>query len=177
MLETVSTTFSGSWSHQATFNVQLQTKVTLSPNGAHQVMWHRFVNSRGGMGNNIPCDVYNEHINRLVKYIIQNMGSNLTEKSLQRAARSVSTLHSICQVFDVQSGVPHGTVAHSTRSDTQDIVKVVNTVIQNQLLVPVPGRKHSVFQNFILTHYTNGTDKDLDTEEKDRVYQVSQIQQ
>ena len=129
----------------ATFNVQLQTKVTLSPNGAHQVMWHRFVNSRGGMGNNIPCDLYNEHINRLVKYIIQNMGSNLTEKSLQRAARSVSTLHSICQVFDVQSGVPHGTVAHSTRSDTQDIVKVVNTVIQNQLLVPVPGRKHSVF--------------------------------
>ena len=92
----------------AAFNVQLQTKATLSPNAAHQVMWHRFVNTKGGMGNNIPCDLYNEYINRLVKYIIQNMGSNLTEASLQRAARSVSSLHSICQTFDKQSGVPHG---------------------------------------------------------------------
>ena len=36
---------------------------------AHQVMWHRFVNTKGGMGKNIPCDLYNEHVNRLVKYI------------------------------------------------------------------------------------------------------------
>ena len=79
----------------AAFTVQLQTKATLSPNAAHQVMWHRFVNSKGGMGKNIPCDLYNKHVNRLVKYIIQNMGPNLTEASLQRAARSVSTLHVI----------------------------------------------------------------------------------
>jgi len=70
----------------AAFNVQLQTKVTLSPNDAHQVMWHRFVNSRGGMGNNIPCDLYNEHINRLVKHIIRNMGPNLTDVSREQLA-------------------------------------------------------------------------------------------
>ena len=129
----------------AAFNIQLQTRATLSPNAAHQVMWHGFVNSKGGMGRNIPCDLYNEHVNRLVKYIVQNMGSNLTEASLQRAARSVSTLHTICQTFDKQSGVPYGTVAHSTRPDKVDVLKVVATVIQNQLLVPVPGRKHSSF--------------------------------
>ena len=68
---------------------------------------------------------------------VLELGPNLTEKSLQRAARSVSTLHSIiCAAFDKQSGVPHGTVAHSTRSDTQDVIKVANTVLSNQLLTP-----------------------------------------
>lgn len=134
----------------AAFNVLLQNSITLSPNAAHQVMWHRFVNSKGGMGKNIPCDLYNEHVNRLVKYIIQNMGPNLTEASLQRAARSVSTLHSVCQAFDTQSGVPHGTAAHSTRPDTQDVLKVVDTVLKKQLLRPIPGRKHSKFPNLHL---------------------------
>lgn len=46
----------------AAFNLQLQTKATSSPNTAHQVMWHRFVNSQGGIGKNIPCDLYNEHV-------------------------------------------------------------------------------------------------------------------
>lgn len=128
---------------------------------AHQVMWHRFVNSMGGMGNNISCHLYNEHINKQIKYIIQNMGpnGNLTEASLQRAARSVSTLHCICTAFDKQTGVPHGTVAHSTRSDTQDIdvLKVVSTVLSNRLLIPTPGRKHVVLsQSFIWTLCING---------------------
>ena len=70
----------------AAFNVQLQTNAALSPNAAHQVVWHRFINTKGKIGRNIPCDLHNEHINKEVKYIIQNMGSNLTEASLQRAA-------------------------------------------------------------------------------------------
>ena len=98
------------------------------PHYLQMLTWHRFVNSKGGIGKNIPCDLYNEHVNQLVKYIIQNQGPNLTEASLQRAARSVSTVHGICQTFDKQSGVPHGTVAHSTRPDRVDVLKVVGTV-------------------------------------------------
>ena len=94
---------------------------------------------------NIPCDLYNEHVNRQVKYIIQNMGSNLIATSLQRAARSVSTLHDICQAYDTETGVPHRTIAHSSRPDTQDVMKVVGTVLQNKILTQTPGRKYSVF--------------------------------
>ena len=86
--------------------LQIHTGITSSPNLAHQVTWNRFVNVKGGAGNNIPCDLYNEHVNKLLKYIIGNMGSNLTESSLQRAARSVSALHQICDRYDAQSGVP-----------------------------------------------------------------------
>ena len=124
------------------FRVQLQVNASLSLYLAHQVMWHRFVNTKGGMGKTIPCDLYNEHVNRLIKHIIRNMGSNLTEASLQRAARSVSILHAICQTFDVESGVPYGTNAHSTRSDTQDVAKVV---MQSKLLTRTAERRHSAF--------------------------------
>ena len=57
----------------------------------------RFVNTRGGPGRNIPCDLYNEHIVRLIKDVISSMGANLTEKALQRAARSMNTLYSVCK--------------------------------------------------------------------------------
>ena len=129
----------------AAFNSQLQINAILSPNAAHQVMWHRFVNTKGAIGRNIPCDLHNEHINKQVKYIIQNMGTNLTEASLQRAARCVSTLQTICEAYDLQSGVPHGTSAHSTRPDTVDVIKVVKTVLENKILKPIPGRKHDTF--------------------------------
>ena len=127
------------------FRVQLQTTVSLSPNLAHQVKWHRFVNTKGGMGRNIPCDLYNEHINKLIKFIIRNMGSNLTENSLQRAARSVSTLNCIANRFDDESVVQSRTSAHSTRSDTVDVKKVMKTVTEFKLLQCIPGRKHRSF--------------------------------
>ena len=78
--------------------LQFQLQV-FSPNLAHQIKHHRFVNTHGGMGFNIPCDLYNEHINRLIKLIIQNMGSNLTEESLHRSV--VSHHYAICKNFDV----------------------------------------------------------------------------
>jgi len=113
--------------------LQMQLQI-LSPNLAHQITWHRFVNTHGRLGNNIPCDLYNEHANKLVKVIIQNMGSNLTENSLQRAVRCVAPLNTICKNFDAAINVPITTSAHSTKSDISDIGKVVSTVLQQKLL-------------------------------------------
>ena len=128
------------------FRLQLQSGITYSPNLANQVVWHRFVNVKSGAGNNIPCDLFNEHINKQLKYIISNMGSNLTEGSLQRAARSVTALHQIYANFDAQSGVPTRTTAHSTRSDKGDVKKVVSTVLKNKLLAELCNREHKCFK-------------------------------
>ena len=75
------------------------------------------MNVRGGAGKNIPCDLHNEHVNKQLKYIIQNMGPNLTEKALQRAARSVSKLQTICERFDRESAyhtLPQHTLPNQT---------------------------------------------------------------
>ena len=130
--------------------LQIQSGTACSQNLAHQVTWHRFVNVRGGAGNNIPCDLFNEHINKLLKHIIRNMGSNLTESALQRAARSVTSLQQVCETFDAQTGVPWRTTAHSTRCDKDDIRKVVRTVLDNKLLVEVGQREHRNFKDMKL---------------------------
>ena len=143
--------------------LQFQTDFIFSPNLAHQVTWHRFVNVRGGAGNNIPCDLFNEHINKLLKHVIQNMGSNLTESSLQRAARSVTSLQKICETFDAQSGVPCRTTAHSTRSDKNDVRKVVRTVLGNKLLTELGGRQHKSFKDMKLNPLHNWDVKKTDT--------------
>ena len=128
--------------------LQMQVNVTLSPNLAHQVMWNRFVNVRGGLGRNIPCDLYYEHVNKLLKHII---GPNLTETSLQRAARSVTALDAIAESFDVQSGVPHRTSAHSTKPDTQDVKKIMAIVMKHKLLTSMSHREHCIFPNLAIS--------------------------
>lgn len=125
----------------------------LSPNLAHQVKWHRFVNTKGGVGNNLPCDLYimNMLISLLKTSLFIRMGSNLTEEALQRAVRSIaatcmSTFDRLCQKFDVQSDVPVITTAHSTRSNEVDIKKVVKVILQQKILKPSDdGRKHKAF--------------------------------
>ena len=102
------------------------------------------------MGKNIPCDLHNEHMNKLLKGIVANMGPNLTEVALQRAARSVSTIHTVCENFEKQSGVPFVSSAHSTRSNVEDIAKVVSVVLKKELLTIVPGRKHGSFRQMRL---------------------------
>ena len=44
---------------------------------AHQLKWNWFVNTHDGLGHNIPCDLHNEHGNKLIKEIVSNMGANL----------------------------------------------------------------------------------------------------
>ena len=125
----------------------MQANITLPPNLAHQVIWNRFVNVKGGAGKNIPCDLFNEHVNKQLKTTICNMGSNLTETALQRAARSVTCLHNLCTNFDKQSGVPYRTSAHSTKSDLPDVKKVVNVVLNRKLLTNISSRGHRKFPN------------------------------
>ena len=132
--------------------LQMQANITLSPNLAHQVIWNRFVNVKGGAGKNIPCDLFNEHVNKQLKIIICNMGSNLTETALQRAARSVTCLHNLCTNFDKQSGVPYRTSAHSTKSDLPDVKKVVNVVLNRKLLTNISSRGHRKFPNMLSTN-------------------------
>ncbi len=73
---------------------------SLPPSLAHQLTWDRTVNTHGGSGHNIPCDLHNEHVHRHFKEKIGDMGANFTNEASTPAARSVSTLVSIEDLFD-----------------------------------------------------------------------------
>lgn len=56
---------------------------SLPPHLISQLTWDRFINTHGGNGHNIPCDLHNEHINCLFKEIVGNLGPNLQKKPAQ----------------------------------------------------------------------------------------------
>ena len=126
--------------------LQFQLAV-LPPSLSHQVKWGRFVNTHGGPGRNIPCDLFNEHLNKLFKDIIQNMGSNITDEAVKRAARSVTGLRNIRDAFDADTKVSPQTTAHSTKDDEGEVAKVVSVILKNDILLIKKGRKHSSFSN------------------------------
>ena len=115
---------------------------------SHHIKWERFINVHGGPGRNIPCDLFNEHMNKLFKDIIAHMGANVTEKTVQRAARSVTTLTKVMQVFDKQTGISVQNKAHADRQDDNDVSKVADVLIKENLLEIKPGRKLSQFPGF-----------------------------
>ena len=128
---------------------------TLPPSLSHQLKWGRFINTHGGLGKNIPCDLFNEHMNKLFKEIIQNMGPNMTENAIKRAARSVTALCHIRDEFDKQSDVPVVTTAHTTRTDEEDVAKVISVLMKNRSLSITPGRKLSQFKQFSMNPLNN----------------------
>ena len=86
-------------------NLLLQ-QYLLSPRKAAQLKWSRSVNTTGEVGGNIPCDLHLEHLNRRLKGILRNVGSNIDPKSIVRAGQTVATVHRVCQVFESETE-PH----------------------------------------------------------------------
>lgn len=60
----------------------LQYYVVLSPRVAKQMIWNRFSKSRSEMWGIIPLDMALEHMNKILKTGIRNMGWNNTTKNL-----------------------------------------------------------------------------------------------
>lgn len=44
-------------------------------------------------------DLHNEHVNKLFKEILTNMGANLTAEAMQRAARSITACYSVADIL------------------------------------------------------------------------------
>ena len=53
---------------------------TLPPRQAQKLIWSRFVNTSGKPGQNIPCDLHMEHLNRICKSAIGMLCANKSTK-------------------------------------------------------------------------------------------------
>ena len=81
-----------------------QTKL-LSEQKLTELKWNCTVNIQGRKGQNIPIDLYLEHLNRRMKYMIGNLSSNACPCSIHHVAKSVKVLNEICEVFKSQADV------------------------------------------------------------------------
>ena len=94
---------------------------------------------------NIPCDLHNEHVNKLFKEVVSNMGENITEVASTRAVRAVTSLAHMSERFDTQSGIHPEASAHTTKSDEVDVMTVVMILQERDLLSVHSGRSHHKF--------------------------------
>ena len=129
--------------------LRLQFQVaTLQPYLSHQLTWGRFINTHGGKGRNFPCDLHNEHINKLFKDIIANMGANFTKTASTWAARSVSSLERLSAGFNKETGIHPEATAHRRRLDEKDVKIVVDVVKKAKVFEVIENRAHRMFPKF-----------------------------
>lgn len=62
-----------------------------------QLLTSRFINTKGRMGCNLPCDLQIEHLNRRLKGIICHQGSNIKPSSLVTASKVIGIIDGICR--------------------------------------------------------------------------------
>ena len=72
-----------------------------------------------------------EHLNRRLKSMLRNMGSNVTENSVTLGVKSIGIVQHICQTFLKESGAGATSDHHSIPSFKVDFNLILNTLELN----------------------------------------------
>ena len=81
------------------FIILAQYQYLLSPREKTQLLYSRFINTHGLLGKNISCDLYMEHLNRLLKDAIKALGANKTPKAIERVGKCKAPLDEVLSIY------------------------------------------------------------------------------
>jgi len=124
----------------------LQSLVS-SPRKVMELKWSRCINTQGRQGKNIPTDLHMEHLNRKLKDMIKNLGSNVTPKTVQRAAKAFGIVNQVCSKFKEETGVKVNKPFHSCPSFNSDLGKIVQQLEKDEVFIVKPKRQYTAFPN------------------------------
>ena len=125
----------------------IRAKTILPPRLQQQLMYSRFVNTRGRPGKNIPMDLHVEHVNRLIKTAIYHQVSNLSQSAVIRTSRCLGSFSNITEQFDHISGLHNQSIAHSEAKLEKDISRIVMQLHSiSKVFNCIPKRQHSHFK-------------------------------
>lgn len=129
-------------------NLQFQLN-GLPPRQAFEVKWSRFVNSKGGMGKNVSCDLHMEHLNRACKTAVLGLGANVSEKSIDRVSKCLKMTLEVCDNFDCTNSVPVQSDSHTAASAEKDIELIVQELQKSEVFTEIEGRSHYSFHSVL----------------------------
>ena len=124
-----------------------QQSYTLSPRRSAELLWSHFINVHGHPGRNIPADLHMEHLNRLVKEAIRNLGANKTEKAITRIGRAIGSIAPVLQQFGQKNALAPTSGAHRMVRFEKYRNIIVRERVKYGVFDTVSGRKHNAFTN------------------------------
>ncbi len=101
----------------------------------------------GLKGRNIPADLHQEHLNRVVKEAIRGLGANKTEAAITRVGRALGTSSPVLDQFEKENSVPERSGQHHVASSEKDRDTIVCQLQQTQVFTVITGRKHPTLPN------------------------------
>jgi hypothetical protein len=111
------------------------------PRLAHQIMWSRTVNTQGHQGQNIPIDLYMEHLNRCLKDNIIGLGANVTEGTVVQCSKSLKGILDVCNNMDQVCGVIPESIHHTRKgSQTDQDMVLAELTTKSRVFDYIPGR-------------------------------------
>ena len=113
-----------------------------------QVKYSRFINTRGLPGCNIPCDLYMEHLNRIVKSCIHHLGANKIEKTIQHVGKIISPIDDILSAYDEENDVTLPSIHHSPPPLIKDRDCIIRALVEYEVFSTIPGCAHKDFEKF-----------------------------
>ena len=129
------------------FQLQTMVNATATPRVAHQLKWSQISNVHGGTGCNIPVDLHNEHLNRMLKDSVGDMGANLSGSAVVQRSKSLKGVMDIVHTFDLNTDIHTLSTDHTASSLKKDEDAVLMELIKSQVFDYIPGRKHKTFAN------------------------------
>ena len=123
--------------------------VVLSEDEALRLLNNRFINYVGGVGNNIPLDLHMEHLNLMLKLLLKNSSGHLTEKTIQRNARSLHTLSAVMKAVNEDCNKKRPSGHHGGKDPESSVETIVKDLAAGKVFKHQPGRKgYKSFKNF-----------------------------
>ena len=124
----------------------LAQSLLLSPQKIAELKWCRTVNTSGRPGKNVPVDLHIEHLNRRLKGMMRNLGSNITPESVQRISKALGTIETVCSNFEQVTNISASKDYHSMPSFELDLHKLQEQLEAEEVFVEKEQRHHQGFR-------------------------------
>lgn len=120
----------------------------LSPAMAFELIHNRFFNALGKIGGNIPLDLRMEHLNKLLKTALKQLGANVSESAAQRIARALTALEHLIANVDNDCLLASKSGYHSAKHLRETVLQITNDLTEEKVFDWQPGRKYQCFKKF-----------------------------
>ena len=127
----------------------LQVYSLLPLDEAHNLVWNRTVNNKGGPGKNVALDLDLEHDNKDLKQPVKNLEPNVTVDAVTRISHGQQRSKRMLSFVDREILVKQRSGKHISADYSKDLRMIVNLLMEEFVFHHTPGRHYKSFSNFV----------------------------